>query len=113
MCVVGTNGKTTVTNLLADALERRQRVVRNRPGANLTSWRGDAAAARLPLSDWGVFEATSCGWRRSCRSCRPPGCVVLPKPVPRPAHRGQIDYIQDSIVGALEKSLTRCCVQRR
>ena len=38
VCVVGTNGKTTVTNLLADALELAgQRVVCNRTGANLDS----------------------------------------------------------------------------
>ncbi|MFR3090859.1 MAG: hypothetical protein ACLTMP_03180 [Eggerthella lenta] len=56
VCVVGTNGKTTVTNLLADALETAgQRVVCNRTGANLDS---GVATALLHAreADWGVFE---------------------------------------------------------
>ena len=55
--VVGTNGKTTVTNLLADILEQAgQRVVCNRTGANLDSGVATALLHAKP-SDWGVFES--------------------------------------------------------
>lgn len=90
---------------LADALELAgQRVVCNRPGANLTR-RGRGRRRRCtPARRIGACSsATSCGWRRSCRSCS--HLVVVAQPVPRPAGpRGRIDRIQDSIVGALEKS---------
>ena len=55
--VCGTNGKTTVTNLLADALETAgMRVICNRTGANLDS---GVATALLhgDQSDWAVFES--------------------------------------------------------
>ena len=69
--VVGTNGKTTVTNLLADILEQAgQRVVCNRTGANLDSGVATALLHAKP-SDWACSRATSCGWRRYCRICRP------------------------------------------
>ena len=54
--VVGTNGKTTTTNLLADVIEASGKtVVCNRTGANLDS----GVATSLLQSkgaDWGVFE---------------------------------------------------------
>ncbi len=55
--VVGTNGKTTVTNLLADVLEAAgERVTCNRTGANLGS--GVATALlHAKQADWGVFES--------------------------------------------------------
>ena len=57
--VVGTNGKTTVTNLLADVLEcAGMSVVCNRTGANLDS--GMLIGVSL--------RAMCCGWRKCCRS---------------------------------------------
>ena len=54
VCVVGTNGKTTVTNLLADALELAgRRVVCNRTGANLDSGVATSLLHAGP-SDWGL-----------------------------------------------------------
>ena len=62
VCVVGTNGKTTVTNLLADALELAgQRVVCNRTGANLDSGVATSLLHAGP-SDWGVFECDDELW---------------------------------------------------
>ena len=56
VAVVGTNGKTTTTNLLADVIEASGKtVVCNRTGANLDS----GVATSLLQSkgaDWGVFE---------------------------------------------------------
>ena len=55
--VVGTNGKTTVTNLLADVLEGSgARVVCNRTGANLDSG-VSTALLHAKEADWGVFES--------------------------------------------------------
>ena len=56
IAVVGTNGKTTVTNLLADVVEQSgQSVLCNRTGANLDS--GIASALMQgSSSDWGVLE---------------------------------------------------------
>ncbi|MBR3257459.1 MAG: DUF1727 domain-containing protein [Eggerthellaceae bacterium] len=54
--VVATNGKTTVTNLLADILEADGRtVICNRGGANMTQ--GIVSVLlQSPASQWGVFE---------------------------------------------------------
>ena len=58
--VVGTNGKTTITNMIADALERQGKSIAcNRTGANLaygvaTTWNG-ACSSR-----------TNCGWPTRC-----------------------------------------------
>ena len=62
--VVGTNGKTTITNMIADALERQGKSIAcNRTGANLaygvaTTWNG------------AYSNQTSCGWLIPCRRCR-------------------------------------------
>ena len=56
VCVVATNGKTTVTNLLADILIADGRTVLcNRGGANMTQ--GIASVLlQEPPAQWGVFE---------------------------------------------------------
>ena len=39
ICVTGTNGKTSVSNMLSDALEQTGRkVVSNRSGSNIVTW---------------------------------------------------------------------------
>lgn len=56
--VVGTNGKTTVTNLLADAVERSgQTVACNRTGANLDSGIATTLLQTKGTVDWGIFES--------------------------------------------------------
>ena len=59
--VVGTNGKTTVTNMLADAIEKSgHSVVCNRTGANLDSGVATALLHTKPV-EWGIFECDGFG----------------------------------------------------
>ena len=104
VCVVGTNGKTTVTNLLADALETAgQRVVCNRTGANLDS---GVATALLHAreADWGVFECDEL-WLAKILPHLQANYVVLLNLFRDQLDRvGEIDRIQESIAGALATS---------
>lgn len=102
--VVGTNGKTTVTNLLADVLEQAgERVVCNRTGANLDS--GVATALlHAKRADWGVFESDELWLAKILPHLRATYVVLLNLFRDQLDRVGEIDRIQDSIVGALEKS---------
>lgn len=102
--VVGTNGKTTVTNLLADALERSGcRVVCNRTGANLDS--GIATALlHAGRADWGVFESDELWLLKSLPQLQARYVVLLNLFRDQLDRCGEIDRIQDAIAGALEKS---------
>lgn len=104
VCVVGTNGKTTVTNLLADALETAgERVVCNRTGANLDS---GVATALLHAreADWGVFECDEL-WLAKILPHLQANYVVLLNLFRDQLDRvGEIDRIQESIAGALATS---------
>ncbi len=104
VCVVGTNGKTTVTNLLADALELAgERVVCNRTGANLDSGVATALLHARP-SDWGVFESDEL-WLAKILPFLQADYVLLLNLFRDQLDRvGEIDRVQDSIVGALESS---------
>lgn len=102
--VVGTNGKTTVTNLLADVLEQAgQRVVCNRTGANLDSGVATALLHAKP-SDWGVFECDELWLAKVLPHLRPTYVMLLNLFRDQLDRVGEIDRIQDSIVGALESS---------
>ena len=104
VCVVGTNGKTTVTNLLADALELAgQRVVCNRTGANLDSGVATSLLHAGP-SDWGVFECDELWLAKILPQLQATYVVLLNLFRDQLDRVGEIDRIQDSIVGALEKS---------
>lgn len=104
VCVVGTNGKTTVTNLLADALEiADQRVVCNRTGANLDSGVATSLLHAGP-SDWGVFESDELWLAKILPQLQATYVVLLNLFRDQLDRVGEIDRIQDSIVGALEKS---------
>ena len=102
--VVGTNGKTTVTNLLADVVERSgQSVGCNRTGANLVS---GVATALLQSkgADWGVFESDEL-WMAKILPHLQSNYVVLLNLFRDQLDRcGEIDRIQDSIVATLGKS---------
>ena len=102
--VVGTNGKTTVTNLLADVLERAgQRVVCNRTGANLDS--GVATSLlHAKSADWGVFESDELWLARILPHLKASYVVLLNLFRDQLDRVGEIDRIQDSIVGALGAS---------
>ena len=102
--VVGTNGKTTVTNLLADVLERSgARVVCNRTGANLDSGVSTALLHAKP-SDWGVFESDELWLAKMTPQLRPTYVLLLNLFRDQLDRCGEIDRIQDSIVGALAAS---------
>lgn len=104
VCVVGTNGKTTVTNLLADALELAgNRVVCNRTGANLDSGVATSLLHAGP-SDWGVFECDELWLAKILPQLQATYVVLLNLFRDQLDRVGEIDRIQDSIVGALEKS---------
>lgn len=102
--VVGTNGKTTVTNLLADVLEGEGlRVACNRTGANLGS--GVAAALlQTKAADWGVFEIDELWLAKTLPQLQATYVVLLNLFRDQLDRMGEISRIQDSIVGALESS---------
>ena len=96
--------KTTVTNLLADALELAgQRVVCNRTGANLDSGVATSLLHAGP-SDWGVFECDELWLAKILPQLQATYVVLLNLFRDQLDRVGEIDRIQDSIVGALEKS---------
>ena len=104
VCVVGTNGKTTVTNLLADALELAgQRVVCNRTGANLDSGVATSLLHAGP-SDWGVFECDELWLAKILPQLQATYVVLLNLFRDQLDRVGEIDRIQESIAGALATS---------
>lgn len=102
--VVGTNGKTTVTNLLADALEASGKaVVCNRTGANLDS--GVATALlQTEQADWGVFESDELWLAKIAPQLQPDFVVLLNLFRDQLDRMGEIDHIQEAIAGALAAS---------
>ena len=102
--VVGTNGKTTVTNLLADVLEGEGALVAcNRTGANLGS--GVAAALlHAKSADWGVFEIDELWLAKTLPQLQATYVVLLNLFRDQLDRMGEISRIQDSIVGALTSS---------
>ncbi len=102
--VVGTNGKTTVTNLIADVMERAGRsVVCNRTGANLKS---GVASALLHTrgADWGVIECDELWSAKVLPDLRPTYMVLLNLFRDQLDRCGEIDRIQDAIVAGLVAS---------
>ena len=102
--VVGTNGKTTVTNLLADAFEAAGKsVVCNRTGANLDS--GVATALmHTHGADWGVFESDELWLAKITPQLKPDYVVLLNLFRDQLDRVGEIDHIQESIALALASS---------
>ena len=102
--VVGTNGKTTVTNLLADTLEAAGKaVVCNRTGANLDS--GVATALlQAEKADWGIFESDELWLARIAPQLQPDFVVLLNLFRDQLDRMGEIDHIQEAIAFALSAS---------
>ncbi len=102
--VTGTNGKTTVNNLLADCVQRSgASVCCNRTGANLAY---GVASALLECrgADWGVIESDELWLGKSLPALQPRFLVLLNLFRDQLDRCGEIDHIQDVIVEALEKS---------
>ena len=95
--VVGTNGKTTVTNLLADAFEAAGKtVVCNRTGANLDS--GVATALlQADEADWGVFESDELWLAKIAPQLKPRFVVLLNLFRDQLDRMGEIDHMQAAI----------------
>ncbi len=107
--VVGTNGKTTVNNLVADVLcESGYSVVCNRDGANLDSGISTAllqsSATRAHPVDWGVFESDELWIIKSLPYLQSDYVLLLNLFRDQLDRCGEIEHIQDVIVQALHKS---------
>lgn len=103
--VVGTNGKTTVTNMIADALERQGKsVVCNRTGANLAY---GVATALLQLKEpveWAVFESDELWLAHTLPQVQADYVLLLNLFRDQLDRCGEIDRVQDAIASALKAS---------
>ena len=100
--VVGTNGKTTTTNLLANVIEASGRsVVCNRTGANLDS---GVATSLLQTkgASWGVLESDELWMAKILPQLQPTYVLLLNLFRDQLDRCGEIDRIQESIIGALD-----------
>lgn len=104
ICVVGTNGKTTVNNMIADALEADGlQVVCNRTGANLDS--GVATSLlHAKQADWGVFECDELWLAKILPHLQSKYVLLLNLFRDQLDRCGEIDRIQNSIAEALASS---------
>ncbi len=104
MLVVGTNGKTTVTNMIADALELSgHSVVCNRTGANLDSGVATSLLHCGPV-EWGIFECDELWMAKVLPQTRSRYVILLNLFRDQLDRAGEITHIQQSIVNALRKS---------
>lgn len=102
--VVGTNGKTSVTNLLADALEAAGKsVVCNRTGANL-SWGVASSLLQTKGADWGVFETDELWIARVLPHLKSDYVVLLNLFDDQMDRFGEMARVQESIVETLKSS---------
>lgn len=102
--VCGTNGKTTITNLLADTLEASGfSIICNRTGANLDS--GIAAALlQHQQADWGVFECDELWLAKVLPQLKSDYLILLNLFRDQLDRVGEISFVQDSITSALNAS---------
>ena len=104
LVVVGTNGKTTVTNMLADAFEAAGKTVAcNRTGANLDSGLA-TSLLHVKHADWGVFESDELWIAKVAPELKPDFVVLLNLFRDQLDRMGEIDHLQEAIVAALESS---------
>lgn len=101
---VGTNGKTSTNNLLADAFESAGRtIICNRTGANLAAGIS-SALLQQPAAQWGVFECDELWLAHVLPHLRSNYVVLLNLFRDQLDRCGEIDRIQTSIAGALAAS---------
>lgn len=101
VCVVATNGKTTVTNLLADILIADGRTVLcNRGGANMTQ--GIASVLlQEPPAQWGVFETDELYLAKVLPQLRSKYVLVMDIFPDQEDRMGSTGRLVESIAGAL------------
>ncbi len=103
--VVGTNGKTTITNMIADALEAQGlRIACNRTGANLSYGVATTLLQTKEPVDWGVFESDELWLARTLPQLQATYVLLLNLFRDQLDRYGEIDRIQDAIVKALTES---------
>lgn len=101
---VGTNGKTSTNNLLADAFEAAGRtIICNRTGANLAAGI-TSAFLQQPAAQWGVFECDELWLAHVLPRLRSNYVLLLNLFRDQLDRCGEIDRIQTSIAGALAAS---------
>ena len=102
--VVGTNGKTTVNNMIADVLEAAGKtVICNRDGANLDSGVSTALLQGKP-AEWGVFESDELWLMKTLPQLQADYVLLLNLFRDQLDRCGEIDHIQTVIAEALRKS---------
>ena len=98
---VGTNGKTSTNNLLADAFEAAGcTIICNRTGANLAAGI-TSALLQQPAAQWGVFECDELWLAHVLPRLRSNYVLLLNLFRDQLDRCGEIDRIQTSIAGAL------------
>lgn len=101
---VGTNGKTSTNNLLADAFEAAGRtIICNRTGANLAAGIS-SALLQQPAAQWGVFECDELWLAHVLPHLRSNYVLLLNLFRDQLDRCGEIDRIQTSIADALTAS---------
>ena len=101
---VGTNGKTSTNNLLADAFEAAGRtIICNRTGANLAAGIS-SALLQQSTAQWGVFECDELWLAHVLPRLRSNYVLLLNLFRDQLDRCGEIDRIQTSIAGALAAS---------
>ena len=102
--VVGTNGKTTITNMIADALERQGKTVAcNRTGANL-AYGVAATLLQSKGAQWAVFESDELWLAHTLPQVQASYVLLLNLFRDQLDRCGEIDRVQDAIVQALTES---------
>lgn len=103
--VVGTNGKTTITNMIADALERQGKTVAcNRTGANLAYGVATTLLQTKGTVQWGVFESDELWLAHTLPQVQASYVLLLNLFRDQLDRCGEIDRVQDAIVQALNDS---------
>lgn len=103
--VVGTNGKTTITNMIADALELSGKTIAcNRTGANLAYGVASTLLQTKTPVEWGVFESDELWLAKTLPQLQATYVVLLNLFRDQLDRCGEIDRIQEAIISALEAS---------
>ncbi|MCD8316591.1 MAG: MurT ligase domain-containing protein, partial [Eggerthellaceae bacterium] len=102
--VVGTNGKTSVNNLVADTLiDAGHAVICNRTGANMGPGVASALMQQKP-AQWGVFESDELWLAKTLPQLQADYVLLLNLFRDQLDRCGEISRIQDAIISALEAS---------
>ena len=103
--VVGTNGKTTITNMIADALERQGKTIAcNRTGANLAYGVATTLLQVKGTVEWGVFESDELWLAHTLPQVQANYVLLLNLFRDQLDRCGEIDRVQDAIAQALTES---------